>query len=86
MLTIVKKNGQQERFSIAKIKSSLAASSDEAKQPLNESDLAGIVSELEQILADKATITTQQIVVIVTGLLYIKGFTGVLKQYLGYKK
>lgn len=85
MLTIIKKNGQREEFCVNKIKSSLAASSDEAKQPLNESDLTSILHELQQILDGKTTVSTQQITVIIAGLLYLKGFIGVLQVYLGYK-
>lgn len=86
MLTIIKRSGRKEPFELEKTKQSLAASSDEAKEPLNESDLRRIMAELKQILEGKELVTTQQIVVIITGLLYTKGFFGVLDHYLNYRR
>lgn len=86
MLTIIKRNGTSEEFSMNKIRNSLAASSDEAKQPLNESDITGMTEKLQAILKDKKDISSQQIEIIVCGLLYTAGFTGIMEQYYGYKK
>lgn len=85
-MQIIKKSGRKEEFSAEKIAHSLAASSDEAKEPLNESDIHRLITELEHILKGKENVTSQQIVIIITGLLYTKGFFGTLEHYLTYSR
>lgn len=85
-MTIIKKSGKKEQFSIEKLSNSIAAASSEANEPLNESDLKIIISEFNQLVQGKNFITTGQIDVIVNGILYSKGFFGVLERYVSYKK
>lgn len=85
-MTIIKKSGKKEEFSPEKLSRSIAVASEEAKQPLNESDIKGIVSDFQQIVKGKELITTQQIDIIVNGILYSKGFFGALEHYVSYKK
>lgn len=85
-MTIIKKSGKKEVFSSEKLSRSIAAASEEATQPLNESDIKGIVMDFQQIVKGKDLITTQQIDVIVNGLLYSKGHFGALEHYVSYKK
>lgn len=85
-MTIIKKSGRKETFSSEKLLNSIAAASDEAKQPLNKSDLNTILVDFQQIVKGKDLITTQQIDVIVNGLLYSKGYFGILEKYVSYYK
>jgi len=85
-MIIIKKSGKKEEFSAEKLSRSIAAASDEANQPLTESDLKMILAEFRQIISGKDLITTQQIDVIVNGLLYSKGYYGILEQYKSYYK
>lgn len=85
-MTIVKKSGKKEEFSKEKLANSIAAASDEANQPLNESDIKNLIVEFQQIIKGKDLMTTQQIDVVVNGLLYSKGYFGALEHYVSYKK
>lgn len=85
-MTTIKKSGKKEEFSPEKLAFSIATASDEAQQPLTKSDVKRLVSEFQQIVNGKDLITTQQIDVVVSGLLYSKGYHGVLKSYTSYIK
>jgi len=83
-MTVIKKSGKKEAFSTEKLMQSIAAASDEAKEPLNESDLKILLAEFQMITKEKNLITSQQIDIIVNGLLYSRGFHGVLAHYVSY--
>lgn len=83
-MTIIKKSGRKEEYSAEKLSNSIAAASDEAREPLNESDLKLIITEFNQIISGKELMTTQQIDVIVSGLLYSKNRRKTLEQYMSY--
>lgn len=85
-MTIIKKSGKKEEFSPEKLSRSVLAASEEANQPLSENDAKGIVLDFQQIVKGKDLITTQQIDIIVNGILYSKGFFGALEHYVSYKK
>lgn len=85
-MLIIKRSGKTEEFSIDKIRAALAACSDEADQPFNESDLKRLTADLEQIISGKESLTTGQIVVIVAGILYTQGYFGALEHYLSYNR
>lgn len=85
-MTIIKKSGKKEDFSPEKLSRSIAAASDDAKQPLNESDLKMLLAEFRQIVSGKDLMTTQQVDVIVNGLLYSKGYFDILEKYVSYIK
>ena len=84
-MKIMKRSGVIEDFFTDKLKISLAAISDEANQPLNESDLNLLILELDQITKEKELITTDQLTVIMAGLLYTTGFIGVLEYWKNQK-
>jgi len=83
-VTIIKKSGKKEEFSIGKVKSSLTAVCNEANQPLSEKEMGRIISEVQQFIKDKQMMTTQQIDVIITGLLYTRGYYVILEHYVKY--
>jgi|GEM_PF-526919 len=83
-MKILKKSGALEEYSSEKIKSSLAAASDEANQPLNESDLRRIIASLHEVIEGKEVVATHHITIIITGILYTKGYYGVIDKYLTY--
>lgn len=85
-MNVIKKSGKIEPFAADKLYHSIAAASDDAKTPMNQSDLKIFVSEFLEVVKEKDTITSQQIDVIICGLLYLKGHFKVLEQYLSYKK
>lgn len=85
-MTIIKKSGKKEEFSVEKLSNSIAAASIEANEPLGESELKMILAEFQLIVKGKDLITSQQIDVIVNGLLYSKGHYGTLEKYVSYHK
>jgi transcriptional regulator NrdR family protein len=85
-MVIIKRSGITEPFTLDKIKASLAASSDEAGQPIPESDLKYLAADLLDILEGKESVRSEHIVIIVAGLLYTSGYQGILEQYLAYRK
>ena len=78
MLTVVKRSG---KHSEDKIKSSLAATSDEVGNPFTEGDLNLIARELNRLLAEKTQVPSRDIRMMVCGILYSYGFKGVLEAY-----
>lgn len=85
-MVIIKKSGKKEAFSADKMKASILAASEEAGQPLPDSDLRRLLAEFQQIVSGKDLITTQQMDVIINGLLYSKGYYGALEHYVSYNK
>lgn len=85
-MVIIKKSGKKEAFSADKFKSSIAAASEEANQPLSDGDLRKLLTDFQQIVNGKDLMTTQQIDVVINGLLYSKGFYGALEHYVSYNK
>jgi transcriptional regulator NrdR family protein len=81
MLTVIKRNGENQVFDIEKIKNSLAAASDESRAPLNKSDINNIAHCLERIVADKTVIHSKEIYTVLAGILYVQGFREFLKEY-----
>lgn len=82
-MTVVKRSGKHEEYSSKKLASSMRAANNETGEPLKASFL---VSEFEQIVSGKELITTQQIDVIIYGLLYSKGLLKTLEKYISYDK
>lgn len=85
-MTIIKKSGKKEDFSVEKLSRSISAASDEANEPLNEGDLKLILAEFRQIVTGKELMTTQQIDIVVNGILYSKGYYDILERYVSYAK
>jgi len=82
-MTVVKRSGNHEEYSSKKLANSIRAANQDSGEPLKATFL---VSELEQILSGKELITTQQIDIIIYGLLYSKGLVKTLEQYISYDK
>lgn len=80
-MNIVKKSGKLEQYTRDKIRRSIGAASDESTQPLTESDLSRLVRDFDQIAEGKETMTSQQVAVVIIGLLYANGYRGVLEKY-----
>lgn len=85
-MIIIKKSGKKEDFSVEKLTNSIVAASKEANEPIDERTLKRIIAEFQLIVKGKNLITTQQIDVIVYGLLYSKGYYGTLNHYVSYHK
>lgn len=81
MLTVVKRSGASEPFDAAKIRNSLAATSDEMKEPLNDADLRIIVNYVEQMLQERTVITSRQLYTMICGVLYANKFFDLLEAY-----
>lgn len=82
-MTVIKKSGKKEDFSDEKLLKSITAASVVSGEDIN---LKLIMAEFQQIVRGKELITTQQIDVIVNGLLYSKGLFGTLEQFVSYDK
>lgn len=85
-MTIIKKSGKKEDFSAEKLSRSISAASGDANEPLNESDLKILLAEFRQLVSGKELMTTQQIDVVMNGILYSKGYYGILEHYVSYSK
>lgn len=85
-MVVIKKSGKKEEFAPGKIYQSIAGANDETDEPMNESDLKVVISDLRHIVEGKDQIDTFQIDVIVSGLLYTRGLMKTLKQYSNYRK
>lgn len=80
-MTIIKKHGSSQEYSSAKLSNSLARANQGTGETLDTNDLA---VEFYQIVEGKPLITTKQIDVIVSGLLYTHGFLKTLAAYMSY--
>ena len=82
-MKVIKKSGKQEEFSVKKLLNSIRAANAGTDEPLKP---ALIEAEFQQIIKGKELITTQQIDIIIYGLLYSKGLAGTLENYITYEK
>lgn len=82
-MTVIKKSGQKEDFSSEKLTHSILAANAKTDEPL---EVSALTAEFRQIVSGKELITTQQIDVIVYGLLYSKGLMKTLLKYVSYDK
>ncbi|MDR1438753.1 MAG: hypothetical protein LBJ10_01680 [Clostridiales bacterium] len=85
-MKIVRKSGAIEEFSAEQLIASLADASDEANEPLPMSDINRIVAGFLEIAEGKERMASYQVKIIVTGLLYTKGYYGVIDKYLTYTR
>lgn len=83
-MLVIKRDGRKEDFLPEKIYQTVAAASDETAEPLNESDLKAVISEIKSIMKGKEEIHSYQIDIILSGVLYTKGFLATLKKYRDY--
>lgn len=82
-MIVIKKTGLKEDFSIGKLRHSVQAANSKTDEMLNIDTFA---KNFEDIIAEKTTISTQQIDIIVYGLLYSKGHVQTLINYISYEK
>lgn len=85
MLKVIKRSGAEQPFDPAKIKNSLAATSDEIRQPMGSRDLDAIVKELLELIEGRESVSSRQILIIISGILYVDGYRGVLEAYINFK-
>lgn len=84
-MQIIKKSGRKEKFSIEKIKKSLLAAANDADISITEAELKSITTELSHMIKDKDVMTSKQINIILSGLLYTNGFLNILEYYTHFK-
>lgn len=82
-MTVIKKSGRKEDFSVQKLSNSISSANAKTNEFLT---LNSLVAEFLQIAKGKELITTQQIDIIVYGLLYSKGLLQTLTTYISYDK
>lgn len=82
-MTVIKKSGRKEEFSVEKLSNSIKAANMSTDESLN---ITLTVAEFQQIVKGKELMTTQQIDVVVYGLLYSKGLLKTLMKYVDYDK
>lgn len=82
-MTVIKKSGKKEEFSIDKLSHSIRSANSQTDEPIK---LNTFLAEFRQIVSGKDLITTQQIDVIVYGLLYSKGLLKTLISFISYDK
>lgn len=81
MLMVIKRSGKEEAFEPEKIKSTLAAASDELKKPLATSDINIIASELNKRLEGKEKITSKALFELLVGTLRREGYIELANSY-----
>nr|WP_312291741.1 ATP cone domain-containing protein [Clostridium chromiireducens] len=83
-MNIIKKDGRLEEFSISKIKRSILNASQEALEPLTDSDLKVIESEIMNILKiiNREKTSSYEIFAIILNVLKTLEFNNVGKAYL----
>jgi len=82
-MTVIKKSGRKEEFSVEKLLHSITSANAKTDELLTINTL---VAEFQQIISGKDRITTQQIDIIVYGLLYSKGLLKTLINFISYDK
>jgi len=82
-MKVIKKSGKQEEFSVKKLLNSIRAANEGTDEPLKPTL---IEAEFQQIIKGKELITTQQIDIIIYGLLYSKELFKTLDKYITYEK
>lgn len=82
-MIVIKKSGLKEDFSIGKLQHSIKAANNKTDEII---DLSELLEIFQQILDEKTQIKTQNIDIIVYGLLYSKGYMQTLINYKSYEK
>lgn len=85
MLTVIKRSGKEEAFSIEKIKNSVAAASDELRRPLSSSDLQNLAGDIQKKLVGKEKITSRELYETVIFTMREQGFSELTDAYVGSK-
>lgn len=83
-MIIIKKSGRAEDFSEKKVRLSIAYASEDAGQPMNESDLNRIMKDLADVIGGREQVKSEHLQIIVMGLLRYRGYDGVLDAYVDY--
>lgn len=82
-MVVVKKSGEEEKFSYEKLTHSVLAANMGTDEPL---DVGLLAAEFQSLVVDNEYITTGQINVVVYGLLYSKKAMKTLENYAGFKE
>lgn len=82
-MKVIKKNGKTQKFDLDKIKTSIYRASDDAEQPLNESDIENIAGDIETNIKDlkKDSVNSYVIQELVVDQLEKSGFNVLAKYY-----
>ena len=82
-MKVTKKDGRSQKFDLNKIKTSICRASDDADQPLNESDIDNIAGDIETDIKDlkKDTVSSYIIQELVIDQLEKSGFNVLAKYY-----
>lgn len=80
-MIVIKKSGKKEDFSPDKLASSIRHANQRTEEIV---DVTALVHEFNRIVNGKELINTQQIDVIIYGLLYSKGLLQTLVSYISY--
>lgn len=81
MLQVEKRSGKVEPFDMNKIRTSLETAGDEVGAPLNASDLDGIAGEMKALLEGREKVASQQLYVMLAGILYTRDLMRVVESY-----
>ncbi|MBU3112608.1 ATP cone domain-containing protein [Clostridium lacusfryxellense] len=82
-MKVIKKDGRTQKFDLDKIKTSIYRASDDAEQPLNESDIDNIAGDIETNIKDlkKDSVNSYVIQELVVDQLEKSGFNVLAKYY-----
>ncbi|MGH4138206.1 ATP cone domain-containing protein [Clostridium sp.] len=82
-MKVIKRDGKLQDFDLNKIKTSIYRASDDASEPLNESDIENLAKSIERSLQNyqKGSIHSDIIQIFVLRELKKEGFTGVATYY-----
>lgn len=82
-MKVIKKDGRTQKFDLDKIKTSIYRASDDAEQPLNESDIDNIAGDIETNIKDlkKEAVNSYVIQELVVDQLEKSGFNVLAKYY-----
>ncbi len=82
-MKVIKKDGRTQKFDLDKIKTSIYRASDDAEQPLNESDIENIAGDIETNIKDlkKESVNSYVIQELVVDQLEKSGFNVLAKYY-----
>ena len=80
-MTVIKKAGHKEEFSPEKLSNSLHLANQNTDEQI---DVNSLSVDFYRIVEGKAFITTEQIDIIIFGLLYSQGFQKTLSSYISY--
>ncbi|BDF57498.1 hypothetical protein CE91St36_03150 [Christensenellaceae bacterium] len=82
-MIVVKKSGLTEEFSLGKLRHSVRSANLNTDESIY---LPGLLASFQQIIEEKSQITSEQIDIILFGLLYSKGHMRTLLNYVSYEK